>query len=172
MDDQNECETSINSRTNIEISKRDLIRLRDRIDYLDVSMQSLEKEQMALKMRISELIRDIEVLRASFDSSFSEYIQDLGAEDTRIEQEEDTFRAKKGASYITLGMSEITREKILTTMDVIKRACEESQGSASKDLILSRVKEIGISGDDFEDILSRLRRAGALKESDGELILI
>jgi vacuolar-type H+-ATPase subunit D/Vma8 len=136
-------------------------------------MQSLEKEQMALKMRISELIRDIEVLRASFDSSFSEYIQGfLGAEDAKIDQKDDTFRAKKGASYITLGISEITREKILTTMDVIKRACEESQGSASKDLILSRVKEIGISGDDFEDILSRLRRAGALKESDGKLILI
>jgi vacuolar-type H+-ATPase subunit D/Vma8 len=170
MDDEG---TSINGLASIKISRRDLIRLRDRIDYLDANMQTLEGEQIALKKRISELIRDIEELKASFDSAFGEHIPNFpGAEYERIEQKEDAFRAKKGASYITLGMNEITREKIVTTMDVIKRACEEGQGSASKDLIRSRVKEIGISADDFEDILARLRRSGALKENDGELLLI
>ncbi|MCJ7444030.1 MAG: hypothetical protein MUO26_05800 [Methanotrichaceae archaeon] len=166
-------ETSINSLVCIEISKRDLIRLKDRINYLNAGMLNLESEQRALQKRFFELIREIEVLKAFFDASFGEHIKSLlDAEETKTEQKDETYRAQRAPNRITLGINEITREKILTIMDVIKRISDESQGSASKELVQSRVEEIGISGEDFEDVLSRLRRAGALRESDGKLQLI
>jgi vacuolar-type H+-ATPase subunit D/Vma8 len=166
-------ETSMKSLACIEISKRDLIRLRDRINNLDAGMLNLEGEQRALQKRFFELIREIEVLKAFFDASFGEHIRSsLDAEETQTEKKDETYQAQKAPNHITLGINEITREKILTIMDVIKHISDESQGSASKELVQSRVEEIGISGEDFEEVLSRLRRAGALRESDGKLQLI
>jgi len=166
------CEISINSIASLDISRRELVRFRDRINYLEANVLSLEGEERALQKRITELMKEIERLRSLFDASFGEAIRGvLDAEQVEAELEQERLRAEVPAQ-ITLGISEITREQILSVMDVIKRISEESHGPASVEHVKARVKEIGISGEDFEEILGRLRRAGALLESNGTLRLI
>ena len=166
------CEISINSIASLDISRRELVRFRDRINYLEANLLSLEEEERALQKRITELMKEIERLRSLFDASFGEHIRGvLDAEEVDAELKQERLRAEIPAQ-ITLGISEITREQILSVMDVIRRISEESQGPAPMTHVKARVKEIGISGDDFEEILGRLRRAGALVESNGTLRLI
>ena len=166
------CEISINSIASLDISRRELVRFRDRINYLEANVLSLEGEERALQKRITELMKEIERLRSFFDTAFGEHIRGvLDAEEVEAELKQERLRAEVPAQ-ITLGISEITREQILSVMDVIKRISEESHGPAPMEHVKARVKEIGISGEDFEEILGRLRRAGALVESNGTLRLI
>jgi vacuolar-type H+-ATPase subunit D/Vma8 len=166
------CEISINSIVSMDISRRELVRFRDRINYLEINLLSLEGEERALQKRITELMKEIGRLRSLFDASFGEQIRGiLDAEEVEAELKQERLRAEIPAQ-ITLGISEITREHILSVMDVIRRISEEIQGPAPMTHVKARVKEIGISADDFEEILGRLRRAGALIESNGTLRLI
>jgi DNA replicative helicase MCM subunit Mcm2 (Cdc46/Mcm family) len=95
-----------------------------------------------------------------------------GVEDVQAELFLERSEAARTPEQITLGMSEVTREQIQSVLDAIKRMKEESQGHVSKEAVLARVKAIGIEEEDFQDILQRLKRAGALVESEGTLRLI
>lgn len=166
------CETSINSIATLEVSRRDLVKLRDRIDYLDSSIRALEDEQAAQQKRLAEISKDAAGLKLLFETLFGDQIRGIGETSVKAELSEEPLLAAHTPDQITLGISEVTREQILSIMDAIKRVSEESGGPASKEVVLSRAEAIGITKGDFEEILARLRRDGALIESEGTIKLI
>lgn len=166
------CETSINSIARPEVSRRDLVKLRDRIDYLDSSLRAMEEEQVALQKRLAEISRDAAALKSIFETLFGDQIRGIDEVHAKAELSEEHLRMVHIPGQITLGISEVTREQVLSIMDAIKRVSEESGGPASKEAVLSRAKEIGITREVFEEILARLRRAGALIESEGTIKLV
>lgn len=165
-------ETSVNSIARLEISKRDLIKLRDRINSLDSSLRAMEEEQAAQQRRLAEVSRSTAALKSIFETLFGDQIRGIEEAHTKAEPSEVCPRAVHIPGQITLGISEVTREQVLSVMDAIKRVSEESEGPASKEDVLSRAKEIGITREVFEEILARLRRAGALIESEGTIKLV
>lgn len=171
------CETSINSIANLDVSRRDLVKLRDRIDFLDSSIRALEEEQAAQQKRLAEVSRSAAALKSIFETLFGDQTKDVEAhakaEPTELaELSAECPRAVHIPGQVTLGISEVTREQILSIMDAIKRVSEESGGPASKEAVLSRAKDIGITKGEFEEILARLRRSGALIESEGTIKLV
>lgn len=167
------CEVSINSTASINISRRELVKLRDRIDYLDSSLKHLKKEEAHLQKSISEATEEVERLRQLYSSLFGEQVRGLaGTEGVLAELSLERKQAARTPEQITLAMSEVTREQALSILDAIKKVKEEFQGHAPKDEVLARAKAIGIDEEEFEDILRRLRRAGALVESEGTLRLL
>ncbi len=162
----------INSIAHTEISKSNLVKLRDRVNYLDSSLRALEDDQAALQKRISDAAREAERLKLLFESLFEDQIKGIGIEKIGAELFEERLRAPCVPGQVTLGMSEVTREQLLSIMDAIKRVSEECQGPAPKEIVQSRAESIGITKGDFEEILARLRRAGALIESEGTIKLI
>ncbi len=169
------CEASINSTASLEVSRRDLIKLRDRIDYLESSIRALEEEQAAQQKRLAEVSRSAAALKSIFETLFGEEIRGIDEAHAKAglsELSEEHLRTVHVPGQITLGISEVTREQILSIMDAIKRVSEESGGAASKEAVLSRAKDIGITKGEFEEILARLRRAGALIESEGTIKLV
>lgn len=179
------CETSINSIARLDVSRRDLIKLRDRINFLDSSIRALDEEQAALQKRLAEISRDAAMLKSQFETLFEDEIRSIDealvkAKPVEPKPVESAGPAKPSEEHplmhtpeqITLGISEVTREQVLSIMDAIKKVSEESGGPASKEAVLSRAEEIGIKRGEFEEILTRLRRAGALIESEGTIKLI
>lgn len=167
------CEISINSAASLNVPRRELVKLQDRIDYLDSSLKHLQKFQADLQKSISEATEEVERLRLLFSSLFGEQISGLtGTEEVLAELSIERKQAAKTPEQITLAMSEVTREQALSILDAIKKVKEESQGLAPKEEVLARAKAIGIEEEEFEDILRRLRRAGALMESEGTLRLL
>jgi hypothetical protein len=172
-EEKSRCEININSTASLNVSRRDLVKLGDRIDYLDSNLKHLQRAQADLQRSISETAEEIERLRLLFSSLFGEQIRGLtGMEDVQAELAIERSRAARTPEQITLAMSEATREKELSILDAIKKVKEESQGSAPRAEVQARAKAIGIDEEEFEDILRRLRRAGALVESEGMLRLI
>jgi vacuolar-type H+-ATPase subunit D/Vma8 len=165
-------ETSANSIASLDISKRDLITLRDRIDSLESSLRAMEEEQAAQQRRLAEVSRSAATLKSIFETLFGDRIRSAEEVHVKAEPSEECPRAMHIPGQITLGISEVTREQVLSVMDAIKRVSEESEGPASKEDVLSRAEEIGITREVFEDILARLRRAGALIESEGTIKLV
>jgi DNA replicative helicase MCM subunit Mcm2 (Cdc46/Mcm family) len=143
-EEKSRCEININSTASLNVSRRDLVKLGDRIDYLDSNLKHLQRAQADLQRM----------------------------EDVQAELAIERSRAARTPEQITLAMSEATREKELSILDAIKKVKEESQGSAPRAEVQARAKAIGIDEEEFEDILRRLRRAGALVESEGMLRLI
>lgn len=180
------CETSINSIARLDVSRRDLIKLRDRINFLDSSIRALDEEQAALQKRLAEVSRDAAMLKSQFEILFEDEIRGTDealakAKPVEPKPIEPAGPAEPSEEHplmmhtpeqITLGISEVTREQILSIMDAIKKVSEESGGPASKEAVLSRAESIGIKRREFEEILARLRRAGALTESEGTIKLI
>jgi hypothetical protein len=166
------CETSINSVARLDVSRRDLIKLRDLIDYQEASIRILEVDQSDLKERLVEIAKEAARLKSLFTSLFGDQIRGIDEANARAEMTGEHPKTAHSPDQITLGMSEITREQMLSIMDAIKKVSEESGGHASKEVVLSRAKDIGITRESFEDILARLRRAGALIESEGTIKLI
>lgn len=184
------CETRINSIARLDVSRRDLIKLRDRINFLDSSIRALDEEQTALQKRLTEVSRDAAMLKSQFETLFEDEIRGIDealakakpAEPKPVELKpiEPAGPAETSEEHppmhtpeqITLAISEVMREQILSIMDAIKKVSEESGGPASKEAVLSRAEEIGIKRGEFEEILARLRRAGALIESEGTVKLI
>lgn len=172
-EEPSKCEIGINSMASLSVSRRDLVRLHDRLNYLASSLRSLQEDQLGVQKRIAEMTREVEMTKQLFVSLFGEQIRALvGREEVSSELCFERRKAARTPEQITLAMSEVEREQILSLMDAIKRVEAESQGAAPKDEILSRARSIGIQEDDFEDILRRLVRAGALVESEGTLRLI
>ncbi len=161
-----------NSAARLEISSSNLAKLRDRINYLDSSLRALEDDQAALHKRISKTAREAEGLKLLFESLFEDQIKGVGIEKIGAELFEESLRAPCVPGQVTLGISEVTREQLLSIMDAIKRVSEECQGPAPKEIVQSRAESIGITKGDFDEILTMLRRAGALIESEGTIKLI
>jgi hypothetical protein len=171
--EKSRCEISINSTASLNIPRRDLVKMGDRIDYLDSSLKRQQKAQADLQRSISEAKEEIERLRQLFSYLFGEQIRGLaGTEDVQAELSIERKQVATTPEQITLAISEATREQTLSILDAIKKVREESQGSAPRSEVQARAKAIGIEDEEFEDILRRLRRAGALVESEGMLRLI
>ncbi len=172
-EETSKCETSINSMARLNVSIRDLVSLHDRLNYLASSLRSLQEDQQSMQKSIVETARELEMAEQLFGSLFSEQISAVAdREEVSSELCAERREAARTPEQITLAMSEVTREQILSLMDAIKRVKAESQGAAPKEIVKSRARSIGIKEEDFEDILSRLRRAGALVESEGTLRLV
>ncbi len=120
---------------------------------------------------MSEAAHETERLKALFESLLGEHIRGVAMAEVAAESPEERLRTER-VPQITLGISEVTREHIQSVMDAIKRVSDECQGPAPRGVVEARAAAIGISGDDFDDILARLRRAGALIESGGTIKLI
>lgn len=160
----------------LDVSGRDLVRLRDLIDYLEASIRILgaDRSDTGRSERIADISRESARLKSLFNDLFGDQIQGLekataGAE-ISVERTE-TVHAHT-PEQVTLGMSEVTREQMLSVMDAIKKVSEEAGGHASKEAVLARAEEIGIGREGFEEILARLRRDGALVESEGTIRLV
>jgi hypothetical protein len=172
-EESSKCEININSIASLKVSRRDLVKFRDRISYLDANLKGLEKDHLEMQKSLSEMTSEVERLKQLFQSAFgAEILGVAGVEDVQAELFLERSEAARTPEQITLGMSEVTREQIQSVLDAIKRMKEESQGHVSKEAVLARVKAIGIEEEDFQDILQRLKRAGALVESEGTLRLI
>ncbi len=172
-EEPSKCEININSIASLKVSRRDLVKFHDRMSYLDANLKGLEKDSLEMQKRLSEVTREVERLKQLFQAVFGEAILGvLGAEDVHAELFRERSEAARTPEQITLGMSEVTREQIQSVLDAIKRVNEESQGHATREAVLARAESIGIKEEDFEDILHRLKRAGALVESEGTLRLV
>ena len=173
MEEQSKCETSINSNAILNVSRRDLVKLFDRISYLSEGLHSIEKDPATLQAKLPELAMEIDRLSNLFDTIFGEHIKTVvGSEQVRAELSEERWLACPTPGQVRLGMSEPTKEQMLSIMDAIKQISREIQGPAPKETVWARVREIGITRESFEEILMRLRRSGALIESEGTLKLV
>lgn len=167
------CEIGINSTVSINVSRRDLVKLGDRIGYLDIRLKHLQKAQADLQRSISEATEEIERLRLQFSQLFGEQISELtGIEDVQADLSIESRERAKTPEQITLAMSDMEREQVRSILDAIKKVMEESQGPAPRAEVLARAKAIGIDEEEFEDILRRLGKSGALVESGGMLRLV
>ncbi|MGA9099720.1 MAG: hypothetical protein WB392_12410 [Methanotrichaceae archaeon] len=173
MEEQSKCEISINSNASLDVSRRDLVKLFDRISYLKDGLHSIEKDQATLQAKLPEMTREIDRLNILFEALFGEQIRGIvGAELVRAELTEERRLVCPTPGQIRLGMSEPTKEQMFSIMDAIKQISREIQGPAPKEAVWARVQEIGITKESFEEILMRLRRSGALIEVEGTLKLV
>ncbi len=173
MEVQSKCETSINGNVSLSVSRRDLVKLFDRISYLSESLHGIEKDPATLQARLPEMAMEIDRLSKLFDTLFGDQIRRVvGADQVRAELAEERRLVCPTPGQVRLGMSEPTREQMLSIMDAIKQVSVETRKPASKEAVWARAAEIGITKDSFEEILMRLRRSGALIESEGALKLI
>jgi hypothetical protein len=178
MDKDNEngdiCDVSINSIACLNVSRRCLVRLRDRIDKLDNSLKDLESSQRGVQEAVSGAVKDVVRLKSLFESLFERdisAIRDEGSIRSEMSREE-TLLDKIESEQITLAISEMTRVQIMSIMDAIRIVSEEVRGPAPKEMVMERAREIGIDREKFDEILSWLRKAEALVESGGLLRLV
>jgi len=167
-EERNRSDEGFGSPARLEVSRRDLSRLGDRLENLQESIVSLERDQMLLQERISELRGLIEAAKEMYTVLFA---AQLRAVETKP-QPAPAHATGRVPEQITLGITEVTRERILSVLDAIRRVSEEREGPAPKDIVESRAEAIGISKEDLAEVLGWLRRAGALRESEGRLELI
>lgn len=173
MEEQSKCNISINSNANLNVSRRDLVKLFDRISYLKDGLSSIEKDQAALQEKLPEMVMEIDRLSNLFDALFGGEIKGVvGEEQVRAELSEERRLACPTPGQVRLAMSQPKREQMLSIMDAIKQISREGQGPATKEAVLARVREDGIAKDTFEEILTYLRGSGALVESEGMLKLV
>lgn len=173
MEEQSKCEISINSISNLNVSRRDLVKLFDRISYLKDGLQGVERDEATLRAKLPEMLMEIDRLSNLFDTLFGEQNKGVvGAEQIRAEMMEERRLACPTPGQIRLAMNEPTKEQMLSIMDAIKRISREVHGPAPKDAVWARAREDGITEDKFEEILVWLRRSGALIESKGTLKLV
>lgn len=175
MDQENDdrC-VSINSIASLNVCRRDLVRLRDRINYLDSSLRDLETNQIAAQKTISMAMRDVDRLKSLFGSLFEKDIQAI-KDEAQVRSEltqEEALLDKLESEQITLGISEMTRVQIVSVMDAIRMISEEIQGPAPNEMVMERADNIGIDRKKFGEILGWLRKSGALVESGGLLRLV
>jgi hypothetical protein len=114
-------ETSMNSTARLDVSRRDLITLRDRIDSLDSSLIAMEEAQAAQQRRLAEVSRSAAALKSIFETLFGDQIRGIEEAYAKAEPFEECPRAVHTPGQITLGISEVTREQVLSVMDAIKR---------------------------------------------------
>jgi hypothetical protein len=174
IENSDRCAVSINSIACLNVSRRDLVRLRDRIDRLDSSLKDLESSQIEVQKTVSRAIKDVGRLKSLFESLFEgdiSAIRDEGLVRSEISREE-ALLDKIGSEQITLGISEMTRVQIVSIMDTIRIVSEEVHGPAPKEMVMERVEEIGGGKEKFGEILGWLRKAEALVESEGLLRLV
>jgi len=173
MEEQSKCEVSINSIAILNISRRDLVKLFDRISYLKEGIHGIEKSPATLQAKLPEMVMEIDRLSSLFDTLFGEQIKGVvGAEQVRAELSEERRIVCPTPGQIRLGMSEPTKEQLLSIMDAIKQISREVQGPAPMEAVWARVREDGITKESFEEILIWLRRSSGLIESEGTLRLI
>ena len=178
MDKENEngdiCALSINSIACLNVSRRDLIRLRDRIDNLDSSLKNLESSQIEAQKTILRAVKDVRRLKSLFRSLFEGDILAIRDEElVRSEMSrEEALLDKIESEQITLGISEMTKAQMLSIMDAIRIVSEEVHGPAPKEIVMERAEEIGVDREKFGEILVWLRKAEALVESEGLLRLV
>jgi hypothetical protein len=178
MDKENEnsgiCALSINSIACLNVSRRDLIRLRDRIDNLDSSLKNLESSQIEAQKTILRAVKDVRRLKSLFRSLFEGDILAIRDEElVRSEMSrEEALLDKIESEQITLGISEMTKAQMLSIMDAIRIVSEEVHGPAPKEIVMERAEEIGVDREKFGEILVWLRKAEALAKSEGLLRLV
>lgn len=168
------CDVSINSIACLNVSRRCLVRLRDRIDKLDSSLKDLESSQRGVQELISGAVKDVVRLKSLFESLFERdisAIKDEGSVRSELSREEELLD-KIESDQITLGISEMTRVQIMSIMDAIRIVSEEVHGPAPKEIVMARAEEIGIDREKFGEILGWLRKAEAMVESGGLLRLV
>jgi exonuclease VII small subunit len=167
-EERNRRDESYGSVARLEVSTTDLSGLGDRLDSLQESIMMLERDQMHLQERISELRGLIEAAKEMYTILFAAQLRSGGTEP----QPAPEHTIVRVPEQITLGITEVTRERILSVLDAIRRVSEESQGPAPTHIVESRAEAIGISKEDLAEVLGWLRRAGALRESKEWLELI
>jgi chromosome segregation ATPase len=168
------CDVSVNSIACLNVSRRCLVRLRDRIEKLDSSLKDLESSQRDVQEAVSEAVKDVVRLKSLFESLFERdisAIKDEGSVRSELSREE-ALLDKIESDQITLGISEMTRVQIMSVMDAIRIVSEEVHGPAPKEIVMGRAKKIGIDREKFDEILRWLRKAEALVESGGLLRLV
>ena len=67
--DSDRCAISINSIACLNVCRRDLFRLRDRIDRLDSSLMNLESSQIEVQKTISRAVKDVKRLKSHLNLS-------------------------------------------------------------------------------------------------------
>ena len=172
--DSDRCAISINSIACLNVCRRDLFRLRDRIDRLDSSLMDLESSQIEVQKTISRAVKDVKRLKSHFKSLFEGDISAIRDEElVRSElSSEEALLDKIESEQITLGISEMTKAQVLSIMDAIRIVSEEVHGPAPKETVMEMAEEIGVSKEKFGEILGWLRKAEALVESEGLLRLV
>jgi hypothetical protein len=167
-EERNRSEDSYGSLARVEVSRSDLSGLGDRLDSLQESIMMLEREQVLQQERISKLRGLIEAAKEMYTALFAAQLRSAGTEP----QPAPEHTIVRVPEQITLGITEVTRERILSILDAIRRVSEDRGGPIPKHIVESRAEAIGISKEDLAEVLGWLRRAGALRESEEWLELI
>lgn len=108
MAEQSKCEISINSNVSLNVSRRDLVKLFDRISYLKDSLSGIEKDPTTLQSKLPELAIEIDRLSNLFDALFGEHIKGVvGADLVRAQLSEERRLVCPTPGQVRLGMSEV-----------------------------------------------------------------
>jgi hypothetical protein len=149
----------------VNMSSRDLARLREQMGSIEKSLQDLEGRQVALLKDISGLISGFDRLSVQFESMISARNEAvLGVGGLNEVQEKRLFEALT-SDVITLGPDLPTREQIRTILEMMRQISDENDGYVPKEAIITRARDMKITTAKLEDILHRLTRAGALTEA-------
>jgi len=71
------------------------------------------------------------------------------------------------SEIITLGPDKLTRKQVLSNIDIIRQAEKEFGEIAPREEGLAQTAEIHIVPDKLDQILNKLKKTGALAESEG-----
>ena len=172
MDDENgnRCAENINSIASTNVSRRDLVRMRDLISFLDSNLRDLAESQPSLHDETSGMIRDTERLNSLFKALFGEQIENLSILGRMDVSDEETLVEGATPDQITLALSEPVQEQVRSIMDIIRHLSEK--GPATRETVTIRAREIGIDDERLEDILRWLERSGAISGSGGTIRLM
>ena len=171
-----QCAGNINSLADIRVSRRDLVRLRDHLSYLQNGLKVMETDTSDIQKRIYKLSRDADRLGTLFDSLFWDQISSVIGGGTTISSPclsaEEKLLDALDSELITLAPDRPTRKQMLSTIDIIRRVEEKFDGIAPREEVLAQTGEIHISPDKLDQILNKLKKAGALAESEDAVRLI
>ena len=170
------CADNINSLADIRISRRDLVRLHDHLNYIQNGLKEMETDTSDIQKRIYKLSKDADRLGTLFNSLFGDQISSVIGGVTTISlpclSAEEKLLDAMDSKLITLGPDMPTWKQMLSTIDIIRRVEEEFGGIAPREEVLAQTAEIHISPDKFDHILNKLKKSGALAESEDAVRLI
>ena len=150
----------------VNMSARDLARLREQMASMERGLQDLEARQVSLIKDISILIAGFDRISVQFESMVTAHNQVVLGVGGLNEVQEKRLLEALSSDVITLGPDVPTREQIRTILGIMRQVSDENQGYVPKEVVINKAKELKISGARLEDILHRLTRAGALTEPE------
>lgn len=150
----------------VNMSARDLARLREQMANMERGLQDLESRQVALLKEISSMIANFDRISVQFESVMAAHSQAVLGVGGLNEVQEKRLLEALSSDLITLGPDVPTREQIRTILEIMRQVSDENQGYVPKEVVITKAKELKITGARLEDILHRLTRAGALTEPE------